>query len=72
MCEGAWVRNEETWRGGLGLNVMIVRSKNTHYCRAELVENQGVLMVELKCLREKDMVQDEGEVVGVDVGGDEM
>ena len=29
-------------------------------------------MVELKCLREKDMVQDEGEVVWVDVGGDEM
>ena len=47
MCEGAWVRNEETWRGGLGLKVMIVRSKNTHECRAELGENQGVLMVEL-------------------------
>ena len=74
MCvgEGAWVRNELRWRGGLGLKVMMIGSKNNYECRAELVEKQGVLMVELKCLGEKEMVQDVGEVVWVDVGGEEM
>ena len=51
---------------------MIVWSKNNHEGRAELVEKQGVLMVEVKCLGEKEMVQDVGEVVWVDVGGEEM
>ena len=46
--------------------MMIVGSKNIHDCSAELVENQGVLMVEI------EMVQDVGEFVWVDVGGDEI
>ena len=36
------------------------------------MQNLRVLMVELKCLGEEEMVQDEVEVVWVDVEGDEM
>ena len=51
---------------------MIVGSKNNHECRAELLENQGVLMFELKCLCEEEMVQDEGERLSVGSMWDEI